>query len=184
MSTLNEAITQVTDQPTQEFMPDPEVRVGAGSSVLAAVRARAEQLSHENTVELDVPGYDGVLVGRYKAISIARVFNGPAGSMRNPLTDWGPGADALGQALIGLYGRNDDGELEPLFLDQAARFDDDLVDALKLKPVKKSARAVLVALCGGGELGESRVWSLYMNYQNWLTEGAAQEVADESVGES
>jgi len=191
MSTLDDAITQATDQPTQEMsavdlaeaqgLPSPNG--AADSSVLAAVRVRAAQLAHEVTVDLDIPGYNGVLVGRYKAISIARVYGGPGGQLRNPLAEWAPAADALARALVGLFGRNEQGELEPLFNDQDARFDDDLVEALHLQPSEHTARAVLVALCGGGELGESRVWSHFLQYQAWVTEGAAQEVAADAVGE-
>lgn|SRR5262249_17847507 len=195
MSGLGDAISQATvdaaargaDRPTVE-MPTVQLEAVAGgdvagSSVLAAVRVRAAQLATENAAELDIPGYGGVLVGRYRAISIARVYNGPGGQLRNPLTDWGVAADALARALVGLYGRNEHGELEPLFLDQDARFDDDLAAALKLEPAEHSARGVLVALCGGGELGQSRVWSHFLAYQAWLTEGGAQEVATDAVGE-
>jgi len=187
MSDLPDAIRAATAQPTVE-MPalDDGADNGAGaadSSVLSAVRLRAAQLAHENTVELDIPGYDGVLVGRYKAISIARVYNGPNNTLRNPLTEWGVAADALALALVGLYGRNEHGELEPLFSDQDARFDDDLAAALHLEPTARTARAVLVALCGGDALGESRVWSHFMQYQNWLMEGTASEVAADAVGE-
>jgi hypothetical protein len=187
MSGLGDTISQATDQPTREMsaieLPTPNGDVPADSSVLAAVRLRAAQLAHDNTVELDIPGYGGVLVGRYKAISIARVYGGPGGQLRNPLSDWGVAADALSRALVGLYGRNERGELEPLFHDQDARYDDDLVAALQLEPSEHTARAVLVALCGGGELGESRVWSHFLQYQAWVTEGSAQEVAAEAVGE-
>jgi len=186
---LNEAITQVT-QPTVE-MPTLEAPAvapdgAADTSVLAAVRLRAAQLAQEHTVDLDLPGYGGVLAGRYKAISIARVYGGPGGQLRNPLSDWGVAADALCRALVGLYGRErEGGELVPLMRDQDARYDDELVEALKLAPRERTARAVLVALLGMGddELGQSRVWQHFLSYQAWLTEGGAQEVAAEAVGE-
>jgi len=187
MSGIGDAIHEAVDQPTQA-MPAVELPAANGdapadSSVLAAVRVRAAQLAQESTVELDIPGYGGVLVGRYKAISIARVYGGPGGQLRNPLSDWGVAADALARALVGLYGRNEAGALEPLFTDQDARFDDDLAAALHLQPTERTARAVLVALCGGGALGESRAWQHFLMYQTWLTEGEAQEVAAEAVGE-
>ena len=191
MSGIGDAISQATDQPTREFSaveaPAPN---GAGevaeSSVLTAVRLRAQQLAQEHTVDLDLPGYDGVLTGRYKAINIAKVYGGPGGQLRNPLSDWGVAADALCRALVNLYGREHaDGELVPLFNDQDARYDDELAAALNLTPTEPSARAVLVALLGLGddELGRSRVWQHFLTYQAWLTEGSAQEVAAEAVGE-
>jgi hypothetical protein len=187
MSGLGDAITQATEsQPEQPTVEMAALGNGtADSSMLATLRVRAAQLAQDNTAELDMPGYGGVLVGRFRAISIARVYGGPGGNqLRNPLGDWQVAADALSRALVGLYGRNEAGELEPLFHDQAARFDDDLAAALGLEVTEHTARAVLVALCGGAELGQSRVWSLFLNYQSWLTEGAAQEVAADAVGES
>jgi hypothetical protein len=192
MSGFGEAVQRATGEPvsdpqaTVEFPAlgnGTEPDAPADSSVLKAVRLRAAQLALDNTVELAIPGYGGVLVGRYKAISIARVYGGPGGQLRNPLSDWGVAADALCRALVGLYGRNEAGELEPLFHDQDARLDDDLTEALHLDPAEHTARAVLVALCGGGELGQSRVWSHFLAYQSWVTEGPAQEVADTAVGE-
>jgi hypothetical protein len=191
MSNIGDALQEAgVDQPTQEFSAVELAEANgasareADSSILRAVRLRAAQLAHEDTVELAIPGYGGVLVGRYRAISIAKVYGGPGGQLRNPLTEWGVAADALSRALVGLYGRNERGDLEPLFIDQDARFDDDLAQALDLEPDEQTARAVLVALCGGGELGESRVWSHFLAYQTWVTEGPAQEVAADAVGEA
>jgi hypothetical protein len=83
----------------------------------------------------------------------------------------------------------DSDDLHPLFTDIAARFDDDLVSALNLHPEARTGRAVLVALCGGGPLGETRVWAHYMQYQGWLLAGvdgesAEQAVVSQAVGES
>jgi hypothetical protein len=191
MSGIGDAISQATDssvdQPTvmMDALELPAPDGAADSSVLAAVRLRAAQLAHDNTVELDIPGYGGVLVGRYKAISIAKVYGGPGGTLRNPLTEWAVAADALSRALVGLYGRNEAGELEPLFHDQDARYDDELAAALNLEPAEHTARAVIVALLGAGDeaLGQSRVWSHFLQYQSWVTEGSAQEVAADAVGE-
>jgi hypothetical protein len=192
MSSLRDAISTATgEDPTEVYDAldtiEADAHEGAESSVLRAVRNRSRQLQGETTVDLEVPGYGGVLVGRYRAISIARVFNGPGGTMRNPITDWAAGADALATALVELCGRNPDtGDLEPLFHDQSARFDNDLVDALGLTPPsERTARAVMVSLFGGSdqERGESRIWQHYLEYQAWLTQGSASEVADQAVGE-
>lgn len=189
-SGLNDAIALVAGEddvglePELET-PDPEMPAGAPGSVLAAVRARARELEQETTVDIPLPGY-GNLVGRYRAISIARVFNGPGGRLRNPLTEWGTAADALALGLIGLYGLRD-GQPVPLYdSGDPARYDMELADAMGLHPVKRTARAVLVALLGGAdeERGKSRIWSHYLAYQNWLTDGTAPEVAEEAAGES
>jgi hypothetical protein len=165
----------------------------APGSVLAALRERAAQLRAEQTTDLDIPGYNGLLVARYRAVSLGRVYARASG-VQTPLTfEWTLAADTLAGALVELFMRDaaDSEELHPLFTDIAARFDDDLVSALNLHPEARSGRAVLVALCGGGALGESRVWAHYMAYQGWLLAGVEEEegtieqaVVSQAVGES
>ena len=119
----------------------------APGSVLGELRARAAQLAAQQTIDLEVPGYNGVLVARYGAVSISRIY------AQNPdqlIPKWTVAADTLGRALVGLYGRNEAGEPEPLQHDVPTRFDDELVGMLGLHPTERSTRAVLVALCGGG----------------------------------
>jgi hypothetical protein len=158
----------------------------APGSVLGELRARAAQLAAQTTIDLEVPGYNGVLVARYAAVSISRIYAQSPGEL---IPKWTVAADTLGRALVGLYGRNGSGEPEPLQYDVPTRFDDELVAMLDLHPAERSVRAVLVALCGGGELGESRVWAHYMQYQGWLMAGVdddeapAQEVVERVVGE-
>jgi hypothetical protein len=159
--------------------------------VLAALRERAAQLRAEQTIDLDIPGYDGLLVGRYKAVSLGRIF-ARASTVQTPLTfEWTLGADTLAGALVELFMRDaaDSEDLHPLFTDVPARYDDDLVSALNLHPDAHTGRAVLVAVCGGGPLGETRVWAHFMQYQGWLLAGvegesAEQAVVSQAVGES
>jgi hypothetical protein len=192
MSPLTEAIAEVTaTEAPQVAEPEAEPGAAAPGSVLAALRTRAQQLRESHTTDIDVPGYDGMLVARYKAVSLPRVF-ARASDFQTPINpDWTLAADTLGMALVELLMRGGpDNSLHPLFTDIPARFDDDLVECLGLRPAERTARAVLVALCGGGALGESRVWSHYMAYQGWLMAGAdtgttiESEVASAAVGES
>ena len=176
-----DAIDGVEEDTTPAHTP-----ASAPGSVLAELRARAAQLTAQTTVDLEVPGYNGVLVARYGAVSISRIYAQNPGEL---IPKWTVAADTLGRALVGLYGRNANGDPEPLATDGPTRFDDDLVEMLNLHPTERSVRAVLVALCGGGELGESRVWAHYMQFQGWLMAGAdgddapAQEVVEAVVGE-
>ena len=176
-----DAIDGVEEDPSPAPFP-----TSAPGSILGELRARAAQLAAQQTIDLEIPGYNGVLVARYAAVSISRIY------AQNPdqlIPKWTVGADTLARALVGLYGRNAHGDPEPLQHDVPTRFDDDLVQMLDLHPGERSARGVLVALCGGGELGESRVWAHYMQYQGWLMAGGddgdapAQEVVDTLVGE-
>jgi len=184
MSSLRDTVDDLIE--TREFdavEPEP-----AASSVLGALRARAHELAEELTIDIPVPGYGGVLVARYQAVAISKAYSDVASrGAKNPMSDWGIAADTLARALEGLYGRNDAGDLEPLAFDAATRYDDDLAQMLGLHPEAHNARSVLVALCGGGELGRSRVWSHFMDYQAWLLgadEAPASEVAEQAVGES
>jgi hypothetical protein len=191
--TVRDALTaQLTDPAPviveEQPAPDAVTPPAASSSIIAALRARAAQLAHETTVDLEVPGYNGVLVGRYRAVPLSSIWATPQGQMRNAVSDWEVGADVLTRALEELLGRNAEGGLEPLAFDGPTRFDDDLVQMLSLEPSARTARAVLIALCGGGDvaLGQSRVWAHFMAYQSWLMQGAGeqtQEVAEQIVGE-
>jgi hypothetical protein len=181
MTGLAEAVAQVQGGPEPE---EEEVRPVPASSILASVRARAAQLQAQTTVDLALPGYDGKLVGRYRAVSLPNVY-GKNGQMRNPMgEDWGVGADALAVGLQGLYGLDPEGELVGLYASgDPARYDEELAQALGLSVPEHTARAVLIAVMGGGALGESRVWAHFMQYQNWLAGGAGEEVAELAVGE-
>jgi len=200
MSGLGDAITQATgepvatvDQPTVAFdalgngdAPTPALDAPAGDSVLAAVRARAAALAEDTTVDLELPGYGGVFVGRYGAVNLSQFIAPSGGAMHNPFTESGPAADALATALIGLYGYDEHDELQPLMLpsgQHATSYDDELAAALGVEPTARTARAVLFAVCGGGARGESLAWAHFAQYQAWLTEGAASEVAETAVGE-
>ena len=80
--------------------PEPVTEPAPGS-VLALLRAKAKALREEKTTDIDIPGYDGYLVGRYRAVSIARIF-GRSTTVETPLTpEWTTAADTLGSALVG-----------------------------------------------------------------------------------
>ena len=166
-----------------------ELAEPAPGSVLALLRERAAQLRNEQTTDIDIPGYGGLLVGRYRAVSLSRVYAKSNGQQTPLNPDIQTASHTLSGALEQLFMRDapDSEELHPLFTDITARFDDDLVDTLNLHPEAHTAAAVLVALCGGGPLGETRVWAHYMQYQGWLLAGddesAEQAVVSQAVGE-
>lgn len=182
-----EAVADV-EQPTVEFdaiVAEDEIEEEplASGSMLDGLRARARKLATENTVDLPIPGYNEVLVGRYRAVSIAGMMGD---NTINPvLPSWQVAADILATACVGLYGRNAAGELEPLAYDTEVRYDDELIEMLDLQPETRTARGVVVAVMGGGELGQSRASAHFMAYQGWLLAGVdqASEVAESVVGE-
>lgn len=177
---------QVDDDDDDDLDDEPVERPVAGS-IMEALRARAQQLQAEQTIDLEIPGYHGQLVGRYHAVSLPRALSA-AGEMNPILPKWTMAADSLARAIDALYYRDETGELAPLY-PEPVRFDEELAEMFGLRPAELSARGVLVALCGGGELGESRVWTHYMAYQGWLMAGGdedsplAQEVAEAALGE-
>lgn len=177
---------QISEEDADELLADVDDRPAAGS-ILESLRARAQQLQAEQTIDLEIPGYSGQLVGRYRAVSLPRAMSA-AGEMNPIMPKWTMAADTLARALEAVYYRDEQGDLSPLY-PEPVRFDDDLVEMFGLRPTEHSARGVLVALCGGAELGESRVWTHYMAYQGWLMAGGdddaplAQGVADAAVGE-
>lgn len=192
---LNDALDALVtpsppDAPEVSDRPEAESATAAPDSVLGALRARAKELREQTTTLLDIPGYDGMLTARYRAVSLGRIYAKRMDATTPINPDWTMAADTLASALDELLMRDaPDGDLYPLFTDQPARYDDDTVEALGLVVTERSARAVIVALCGGGPLGESRVWSHYMQYQGWLMAGvegdtAENEAARNAVGES
>ena len=192
MMPLEEAVNGLVGAPNGAGEPEPErVTQAAPRSVLAALRARAQALREEQTITLDVPGYDGYMVARFRAVSLGRLYSKRTDGTTPINPDWTTAADTLALALDEVLMKADpaSAETHPLFTDQPAKFDDDLVDALGLEPTERTARAVVVALCGGGPLGESRVWSWHMAYQGWLLGGTdgdtptESEVVGKAVGE-
>lgn len=186
MSAIRDAVdARVGGEPEAPPVALPAPERAHESSMLTGLRQRAKQLSTETTVDLAIPGYNEVLWGRFRAVSLARVLN-QSESVNPIMPSWQTAADALAGACVGLYGRNASGDLEPLAHDIDVRFDDDLVDMLALDPPERTARAVMVTALGGGALGESRITALFMAYQGWLLAGVdiARDVGERAVGES
>ena len=186
---VDRAITDALDPPAPNGTP-PELEPPSSSgpavevdSLIVSLRAQAAALRAQQTVNLVIPGYSGQLWARYRAINLPGIYITPNGQPRN-MADWRVAADALVQALEGIYVRAAAGaELVPLA--GAPRFDDDLVATLELEPAERTARAVAVAAFGGEQLGESRLWGAFLQYQAWLTatgDTEAPEVA-ETLGE-
>lgn len=181
MSSLREAIAEAHGDPRDDPAPTPEPVV-ADNSVLASVRRRAAALQAETTIDLPIPGY-GNLVGRYHGVSISQFNRLEGGEVRVPFMDWAVAADALATALTGLYGLTSE-ETVPLYASGApALYDLELAQTLGLTPTEHTARGVMVELFGGGEIGQSRIWSHFLSYQAWLMQGSQEEVANKAVGE-
>lgn len=168
----------------------PHATVAAPGSLLADLRKRAGQLRDDDHIDLEVPGYQGRLVARYRALDrnqldpILERATTKRGEQTNAM------CDGLCLALVELFGVDSDGKLVGLFDDQAARYDMDLAEALGLTPSDRSARGVLLALFGApNERAAGLVNTQFRLYAEWLNgdvDGTppTQEVIDTAVGES
>lgn len=169
--------------------PTPAALAVPGS-LLADLRKRANELREDDHIDLEMPGWNGSLVARYRALDRA---------VLDPILDRavnrkGEGTNAMADALclahVEVFGKDVDGSLVSLFNDQPARFDLDLAEVLGLTPVERSARGVLLALFGApNERAAGLLNNQFRQYAEWLNgdvDGTppTQEVVNQAVGES
>ena len=184
--------TPAADEPVDapEFEFDSEATpAGTPGSLLSALRARVHEQQAAQTIDIELPGFGGLLWARYQAIPLARIYrNGRGGQPINPLTDSGIAADALATACVGLLGREkpEDELVELDAGDGPVRFDDTLVELLDLHPSVRTARAVIFALFANTGRAEGIISRHFAEYYAWLSgeDEPAQEVVDLAVGES
>lgn len=164
--------------------------LAAPGSLLADLRKRAAELREDDHIDLDLPGWNGRLVARYRALD--RAVLDPL--LERAVSRKGEGTNAMADALclahVELFGRDADGSLVDLFNDQPARLDLDLAEALQLTPTERSARGVLLALFGApNDRAAGLLNTQFRQYAEWLNgevDGTppTQEVIDDAVGES
>jgi hypothetical protein len=168
----------------------PSAPVAAPSSLLADLRKRAGELRDDDHIDLEVPGWQGRLRARYRALDRRQLDPILERAASKPGEQTNAMADALCLALIELFGVDEDGSLVTLFADQPARFDMDLAAALELTPADRTARDVILALFGApNERAAGLLNTQFRLYAEWLNgevDGApvTQEVMRTAVGES
>jgi hypothetical protein len=62
-------------KPQAEEATDITGTPAAGSSMMAALRAKHDQIARSTTIDLDLPGYGGLLVVRYHALDVQNDIN-------------------------------------------------------------------------------------------------------------
>jgi hypothetical protein len=126
------------DERTDEFMPDPEEQLAAeAGSPLDRIKAIREEFQAEHEVALELPGYRGELLGRYKPLPwemIKAIAHRVERMRRAPDIEVTVAADGLLNACIGFYYRDTNGNRSPLTLNgvEITGYNTSLRDALAL----------------------------------------------------
>lgn len=155
-------------------------------SILSELRAERQALTHKRTLDLPVPGYQR-MVARYKAIDYAIIdkIEARARKSQGPMADLNAAADVLAQTCIGIFLREDNGELLPLneqlerWGDDPIRYDARLAEAVGVEPGK--ARTIIHNVFGVFEVDTGNDLVL-MGHQTeilrWLKQANADDDAD------
>lgn len=165
----------------------------APDSVLTQLRELRTELQQERHIDLDVPGYKGVLRARYRPLSYERLRAITERSQKTTGTAAGKelalAADALVEACEAMLVRQDDGSYEPLEDDGIpVRYDHRLASALNISNPEGDGqtepRMVLYETFGG--LPNGADMRVVMHFQQFSEfQGMIESEVDESlVGES
>lgn len=163
---------------------DEDPVVSTGMDVLREKRAEAAK---RQTIDLSVGGYDGALVARYRLLDplkegkeigerVRRQFKGDEDAQL-----FYANADTLIEACVGLYLRDDNGELEPIDpegLGEPVKYDHRLAAGLGIDvDDKQPARSVLLGIFNGNKVALN-VHAL--QFTRWM----GDPTGDHGLGES
>jgi hypothetical protein len=187
MSALEE---QFVDEVERENEEPLEAATGQPESLMDRLRGKLAQAREETTVDLDIPGYDGELVARYRGLDpvkegekiarrVERQFKSEA--QRGVYTL----VDALVTACEGIFVRNVDGELEPLDPDGLGPccYDERLAEFLGIDishgaNTDGAARRCLLGVFAGNKVA---IAVHGQRWQRWMATGVSD---GEALGES
>jgi hypothetical protein len=166
----------------------------AKESVLGQLRELREQLQQERHLDLNVPGYSGVLRARYSPLSYERLRSIGDKARKASTTEAGRelvlAAESLVAACEGMYFRKEDGSYEPLVNDtgKVVKYDKDLANALGVENPAGDGeiepRMVVYEVFGGLHNGaDLRVITHFQQFGAWQGTGD-EEVDEQLVGES
>ena len=169
-------------------LDDEAVECPPPVSILESLRARAQQLQAEQMIDLDIPGYQGQLVGPLPRGVAAAGAVGRRGDQPDP-AQMDDGRRHAGAARsMPLLPRRD--RRAGAAVPEPMRFDEDLARDVRAAPgravgARRAGRAVRRR-----RARRVALWTHYMAYQGWLMAGGdedgplAQEVADAALGNS
>jgi len=159
---------QVVEPSAAEMVADgfPEVDASIRERL---VRDRAKKKERQ-TCDIDLPGYSGELVVRYRLMDgaelevIGKKVTRQSKSQAARLVNGS--CDTLIAACEGFYLRRDNDELDPLFLeDSIAKYDQRLARFLQFEA--ESAREVVLGVFGGNDM---EVIQHQMKYAAWMSD--------------
>lgn len=156
----------------------------APSSILAALRSKREALAADRHLDVDVPGYGGLLVLRLGVVPSRQlaVVAEKAERSNSPDAAFNANADLLIQACVEVLGRErDDADLQPLDdADPQVRIDARLAGLLQLDG--STARATLRGLFALANSPDYAVAVAAARYGEWMGQ-ASLEVDEDLAGE-
>jgi len=169
------------DPEVTEPMQDEEA-AGArtdNGSLLSRIRERRAQLQEERHLDLDIPGYDGMLVARYRPLPWDEVkkIGEKVEKSKNPRKELYAMADVLVRACDSIWFRDPEtNELRPVQSGEPVRYDDRLAEALGF--TADSARQVLLATFNN----DLAVTAHHMEAAEWM-QASDVEVNEDLLGE-
>ena len=158
----------------------------AEASVLAQIRKRREELKRDRHVDLDVPGFDGLLVARYQPLAYRKlreiIQRAEKQHRSDPaMEELAGAADVLNNACVGVFVR-ENGELTPVTYkgEPVLRFDRDCAGALGLDE-EQTARDVLFDVFPD-EFSVIRQYAAFSEWQARTEPEANEELVGEHEG--
>lgn len=142
-------IVRAGDREVMEQFSAPDE---APDSLITRLRTRAAEATKERTIDLPVPGWSGELVLRFRTMDVATLDRLLAQRQEGKVSAVNESIDAMAQACIGVYGREDNGLTQLADVDGPVRLEHRLGVLLAMpNPTGETmtAREVVLALFGG-----------------------------------
>lgn len=163
---------------------EPEEPSAPASPMLAAIRAKQAAHAAEHTYDVDVPGYDGLLVIRCGPLGGRRLstIRARMESSKSPDRESNVNLDTLIEGCREVLGRQDvQDPLVPLDDELPVRIDKRLSRMLGL-PETASAREVLLNVFAGANDPDMAVGVAAGSYLDWCSSANGQ-IAEDVLGE-
>jgi hypothetical protein len=93
--------------------PDqPEDHRAAPGSLLGRLRSRAAQLQRERLLDLDLPGWGGELVLRFRPLDVGQLDRFVQAQAKRQTSDVSEGIESMATMCVGVFGRDGDRLIE------------------------------------------------------------------------